>query len=242
MCQRLIMRVSVIVVAAGSGARLGASVAKAFVKVGGVTLLARTLRTVGFVAAIDEIVIAVPAGMESIARDEADSAEVRIPVKIAAGGAARQDSVRIAISFTSAAAELVVIHDAARPFATPQMFQSCIERSAASGAAIVAIPLADTLKRVEGETIHETVPRGGLWQAQTPQAFQRQLLIRAHEQAVREKIAATDDADLVEQIGGSVAIVMGSPLNLKITTADDLRIAESIAAWRGPVSRLSQQR
>jgi 2-C-methyl-D-erythritol 4-phosphate cytidylyltransferase len=226
------MRVSAIVVAAGSGARLGASIPKAFVKVRGATLLARTLRTIGSVASIDEIVITVPAGMEQAAREEANAAGVSIPVKIVVGGAARQDSVRIALSYSSATAELFVIHDAARPFATPQMFESCIERAGAIGAAIVAIPLADTLKRVEQETIAATVSRAGLWQAQTPQAFRRQLLIGAHERAVREKSITTDDADLVEQIGGTVAIVAGSPLNLKITTAEDLSLAEAIVAMR----------
>jgi 2-C-methyl-D-erythritol 4-phosphate cytidylyltransferase len=228
------MRVSAIVVAAGSGARLGASIPKAFVMIGGITLLARTLRTIGSVASIDEVVITVPAGMEPKAREEANAAGVSIPVKIVVGGAERQDSVRIALSFSSATAELVVIHDAARPFATPLMFESCIERAGAIGAAIVAIPLADTLKRVEQETIAATVSRAGLWQAQTPQAFRRQLLIEAHERAALEKITATDDADLVEQIGGRVVIVEGSPLNLKITTPEDLSLAEAIAASRFP--------
>jgi len=229
------MRVSAIVVAAGSGARLGANVPKAFVKIGGITLLARTLLTIGSVASIDEIVVAVPTGMESEARAEAKVAEAEIPVKIVAGGAERQDSVRRALSFTSAAAELVVIHDAARPFATLAMFEACLEQAYRIGAAIVAIPLADTLKRVDQEMIAATVSRIGLWQAQTPQAFQRQLLIRAHEAAVRRKTAATDDADLVERIGAPVAIVSGSALNLKITTADDLSLAEAIAAARALV-------
>ncbi len=228
------MRVSAIVVAAGSGARLGANVPKAFVKIGGITLLARTLLTIGSVASIDEIVIAVPTGMESEAR-AAIVAETEIPVKIVAGGAERQDSVRFALSFTSAAAELVVIHDAARPFATLAMFEACLEQAYRIGAAIVAIPLADTLKRVDQEMIVATVSRIGLWQAQTPQAFQRQLLIRAHDAAVRRKTAATDDADLVERIGAPVAIVSGSALNLKITTADDLSLAEAIAAARALV-------
>jgi 2-C-methyl-D-erythritol 4-phosphate cytidylyltransferase len=234
LCQQLIMRVSAIVVAAGSGARLGASVPKAFVRVGGITLLARTLRTLGSFAAIDEIVITVPAGMESSARAEADTVGISVPLKTVVGGAERQDSVRIALGLTSAAAELILIHDAARPFATVTMFESCLARAAAVGAAIVAIPLGDTLKRVDQEEIRETVPRAGLWQAQTPQAFRRRLLIRAHEAAVRQKITATDDADLVERIGAPVAVVSGSPLNLKITTANDLSLAEAIAASRFP--------
>ncbi len=228
------MRVSVIVVAAGSGQRLGADVPKAFVQLGGVTLLARSLRIVAEVASASEVVITVPAGMEDAAREEVKRTGLTLPVKIIAGGAERQDSVRVALSFTSAESELVVIHDAARPFATPAMFQASLDEATRVGGAIVAIPLADTLKRVDQERITETVPRAGLWQAQTPQAFQRPLLIDVHERAVRKRMVATDDADLVERMGGTVAVVNGSPLNLKITTADDLSLGEAIVASRSP--------
>ena len=223
-------RVSVIIVAAGSGNRLGADVPKAFVPLGGATLLARSLRIVAEVPSASEVVVTVPAGMEAAAREEVKRVGLALPVKIVAGGAERQDSVRIALSFTSAESELVAIHDAARPFANPAMFQASLEEAVRVGGAIVAVPLADTLKRVDQQKIIETIPRAGLWQAQTPQAFRRRLLIDAHEKALREGLIATDDADLVERMGGTVAIVNGSPLNLKITTAEDLRLAEAIAA------------
>ena len=226
------MRVSVIVVAAGSGQRLGASAPKAFVKLGGRTLLAHALGIIARFGLADEVVVTVPPGMEAAAREEADRVGLVIPIKIIAGGAERQDSVRIALGFTSAAAELVVIHDAARPFATVGMFQSCLDGAASVGAAIVAIPLADTLKRVDHHQIKETVPRANLWQAQTPQAFRRDLIIRAHEWAVQNQVVATDDADLVERSGGAVTVVIGSPLNLKITKAEDLSLAEAILASR----------
>ncbi|HVN90950.1 MAG TPA: 2-C-methyl-D-erythritol 4-phosphate cytidylyltransferase [Candidatus Binataceae bacterium] len=226
------MRVSVIIVSAGSGSRLGADVPKAFVQLGGMTLLARSLRIVAEVASASEVVITVPTGMEAAAREEVNRVGLALPVKIIAGGAERQDSVRIALTFTSAEAELVVIHDAARPFATPAMFRASLDEAARVGGAIVALPLADTLKRVDQERITETVPRARLWLAQTPQAFQRRLLIEAHERAVRERMIATDDADLIERTGGTVSVVNGSPLNLKITTADDLRLAEAIVRSR----------
>jgi 2-C-methyl-D-erythritol 4-phosphate cytidylyltransferase len=155
-------------------------------------------------------------------------------VKITPGGAERQDSVRIALGLTSAEAELVIVHDAARPFATPAMFAAALAAAARVGGAIVATPVADTLKRVghEGEIV-ATVARANLWQAQTPQAFRRDLLVRAHERAVidrADRIPATDDADLVERLGATVAVVDGSTLNFKITTAADLRLAELVAA------------
>jgi 2-C-methyl-D-erythritol 4-phosphate cytidylyltransferase len=228
------MRASAIIVAAGSGTRLGFQEPKAFVQIAGATLLAYSLRTLKSVADVSETVIAIPSGMEQSARIEVREAGLEIPVKITPGGTERQDSVRIALSLISAEAELVIIHDAARPFATAAMFNKCLNEAARSGGAIAAIPLADTLKRVVGRKINATVPRAELWQAQTPQAFQRETLMRAHEFAMRERFTATDDADLVERMGVPVAVVEGSALNFKITTPDDLRMAEAIAQSLSP--------
>jgi 2-C-methyl-D-erythritol 4-phosphate cytidylyltransferase len=223
------MRASAIIVAAGSGNRLGLGTSKAFVRIGSTTVMAFTLRTMRTINAIEEVVITVPAGMEPAARAEVTAAALEVPVKITAGGVARQDSVRIALALTSAEAELIVVHDAARPFATAAIFESCLQAAARGDGAIVAIPLADTLKRVEGHAISATVARAGLWQAQTPQCFRRAVLIEAHERALRDHLAATDDANLVERLGAMVEVVEGSPLNLKITTPDDLRLAAAIA-------------
>jgi len=223
------MKASALIVAAGSGNRLGLATPKAFVRVAGMTLLARALRTLRSIDAIEEAVLAVPPGMETSGRAEVNAAGLEIPVKITSGGAERQDSVRIALAFTSAEAEIVVVHDAARPFATPAMYSECIATAARVGAAIAAIPVADTLKRVDGRSIQSTLTRSGLWQAQTPQAFNRALLIEAHARASRDGTLATDDSDLVERLGARVEVVEGSPLNLKITTPDDLAIAESIS-------------
>jgi len=179
--------------------------------------------------------------MESQARAQVRTAGLEFPVKLTAGGAERQDSVRIALGLTSAEAELVVVHDAARPFATPAMFAAALDAAARSGGAIAATPLADTLKRVDpvlgsgfaqDRAITATVARANLWLAQTPQAFRRTLLIRAHERALNDHLIATDDADLVEQIGGRVEVVDSSTLNFKITTAEDLRLAELVVAAR----------
>jgi 2-C-methyl-D-erythritol 4-phosphate cytidylyltransferase len=236
------MKASAIIVAAGSGTRLGFDVPKAFVELGGHSMLSYSLRTIAAVAAIEEAVIALPAGMESRARADIKDAGLEIPVKLTQGGAERQDSVRIALELTSAEAELVVVHDAARPFATPTMFEAALTAAARTGGAIVATPLADTLKRIDlddadddddgtgdrarARIIVATVARAGLWQAQTPQAFRRDLLIRAHQRAVLEVIAATDDAHLVELLEAKVEVVEGSALNFKITTAADLHLAE----------------
>ncbi len=224
------MKASVIIVAAGSGSRLGFGEPKAFVRLRGRTMLSYSLRSIARVSDLHEAVIAVPAGTESAVRDECSRAGLAIPVKITPGGAERQDSVRIALALTSAESEVVAVHDAARPFADPALFQRCIEAAARAGGAIAAVPLADTLKRVSNGSIGATIARAGLYQAQTPQAFRRELLVAAHQRAVRDRIAATDDADLVEQIGATVEIVEASAINLKVTTRADLAIAEAIAS------------
>ncbi|HYA35127.1 MAG TPA: 2-C-methyl-D-erythritol 4-phosphate cytidylyltransferase [Candidatus Binataceae bacterium] len=230
------MKASAIIVAAGSGSRLGLASPKAFVTVGGCRLLHYSLATIARVPSISEAVVTVPEGMEREARDVAREVRCDLPLKVTAGGVERQDSVRIALSLTSAESDLVIVHDAARPFATATLFESCLKAAAHSGGAIAAIPVADTLKRVDQGAIISTVARAGLYQAQTPQAFRRPILLAAHERALRDRIAATDDADLVEQMGERVEIVEASGWNLKITTRADLELAEAIVA-AGLVSR-----
>jgi 2-C-methyl-D-erythritol 4-phosphate cytidylyltransferase len=226
------LKASAIIVAAGSGVRLGSDVPKAFVKLAGRTMLSYSLATIRQVTSIVEVVIAVPAGFENVARAEVAAAGLDIPVKITPGGIERQDSVRIALDLTSAESDLVIVHDAARPLATPALFEACLIAASRAGGAIAAIPVSDTLKRVAGRAITATVVRAGLWQAQTPQAFRRDLLVAAHQRALSEKIAATDDADLVERTAARVEVVECTTANIKITTPSDLAIVEAILAAR----------
>lgn len=226
------MKTSAIIVAAGGGVRLGAIEPKAFVRIAGRTMLSYSLRAISQVAAISEIVIAIPPGFEAAARAEVTAAGIQLPVKITAGGAQRQDSVRIALELTSAESEIVIVHDAARPLATASIFAACIDRASRRGAAIAATPVTDTLKRVADSAVVATVPRAGLWQAQTPQAFRRELLVSAHQRALTEQIVATDDADLVERIGAQVEVVECPAANLKVTTRDDLAIAHALLSAR----------
>jgi 2-C-methyl-D-erythritol 4-phosphate cytidylyltransferase len=225
---------SAIIVAAGTGVRLGSGVPKAFVKLGGRAMLSYSLGAVAQVGSIREVVITVPEGFQSAARAEAAAAGLGVPVKITPGGIERQDSVRIALALTSSESELVIVHDAARPLATPAIFEACLSAAARAGGAIAAIPVADTLKRVDDgdNAIAATVARTGLWQAQTPQAFRRDLLVEAHRRGFGRRVVATDDADLVERTGVRVEVVEGSTANIKITTPSDLAIVEAIIAAR----------
>jgi 2-C-methyl-D-erythritol 4-phosphate cytidylyltransferase len=153
--------------------------------------------------------------------------------QIVAGGAERQDSVRLGLAEVGTDAEIVLVHDAVRPFLTAGMVAQVAEAAAKHGAAIVAIPMRDTVKRVGPDgLIDETVDRKLLWLAQTPQAFKRTLLEDAHARALKSGFRATDDAQLVEQLGHRVAIVEGSTDNIKVTRPEDLAMGESILAAR----------
>ncbi len=141
------------------------------------------------------------------------------------GGAERADSVEAALARVKPQADFVCVHDAARPCLTDAWIDAIFAAAERSGAAIFALPVAGTLKRVGADRqIEETVSRERLWEAQTPQVFRRQLLLDAYAQ--RGGFAATDDAQLVERLGQSVVVVPGSPLNMKITTKEDQRLAE----------------
>ncbi|HEY2106847.1 MAG TPA: 2-C-methyl-D-erythritol 4-phosphate cytidylyltransferase [Candidatus Binataceae bacterium] len=222
------MKVTAIIVAAGSGTRLGDSEPKAFVDLGGQPLLYYSLRTLSKVAPVAEVIVAIPPGKEPQARDAAQHAGLRVPLKLTAGGAERQESVAIALSLANPESGIVVVHDAARPFASAALFAACIEAAARSGGAIAAIAVADTLKEAAQSVIIATRPRHGLFAAQTPQAFRQELLTAAHRQSAAQPQPATDDAYLVERLGTKVEIVTGSALNFKITTPEDLRMARAL--------------
>jgi 2-C-methyl-D-erythritol 4-phosphate cytidylyltransferase len=150
------------------------------------------------------------------------------------GGKERFDSVANALARIPELVEFVAVHDAVRPLATPALVDAVFRESFKTGAAMLAIPVADTLKRVDPVTNHvtETVSRSGLWQAQTPQVFRRDWLAEAYASRGSFPGAITDDAQLLEAAGHAVAVVPGSPFNFKITTQDDLQLADAIVKQR----------
>lgn len=157
-------------------------------------------------------------------------------VEIVPGGKQRADSVRNALARVKPDIDFVAVHDAARPLVVKQWIDKVFAAAEQSGAAIPATPISSTIKRVENGRIVETVPRDNLWAAQTPQVFQRQLLLEAY--ARWDGSEATDEANLVERIGHPVTIVEGSPLNLKITTQEDFKMAESLLGALPPEKTL----
>ena len=144
-------------------------------------------------------------------------------IEVVEGGAQRFDSVAAALAKVKPDVDFVAVHDAARPCIANEWIDNVFSVAEKTGAAMLATPIAGTIKRVENGVVKETVPRTNLWEAQTPQVFRRDLLVEAYGQ--RGDQPATDDAQLVERIGKPVTIVEGSPINMKITTKDDLRLA-----------------
>ncbi|CAM3345877.1 2-C-methyl-D-erythritol 4-phosphate cytidylyltransferase [Deinococcus saxicola] len=202
--------------AAGGGTRLGLG-HKAFVEVGGLSLLARSVAALA--PHVDEVLVALPDGMELPSG---------LNARAIVGAETRQDSVRRLLRAT--VADTVLIHDAARPFLPADIIYALLEAVAETGAATVALPVADTLVGAgEGELWGAAVSRDGLWAVQTPQGFRRELLLRAHEQAALDGHAATDDAGLVARQGGQVRLVRGDARLFKVTTPGDLALAQALA-------------
>jgi 2-C-methyl-D-erythritol 4-phosphate cytidylyltransferase/2-C-methyl-D-erythritol 2,4-cyclodiphosphate synthase len=224
-------KVAGIVAAGGSGVRAG--VAKQWLALGGETVLRRAARALAGCPAVDALVAVVPPGEE--ARGQAELAGLGKPARAVAGGAARADSVRNGLAAAEGHA-VVLVHDAARPFATPDLVLRVAEAAARDGAALAALPVTDTVKRAAdgGAQVAETLDRRTLWLAQTPQGFRRDLLLRAYAAAGDAASSATDECSLVEAMGAPVTLVPGEPGNFKITGPADL--ARARAAVEAPVA------
>ena len=221
---------ALVIPAAGLGTRMGQR--KALMALDDKPIIAHTLER--FVPLANRFVAVVLV----VHPDDAEGVESAIEglrgqfasVVVVPGGARRQDSVRAGLEATPAAAELVAIHDAARPFVSARTVVAALEAAAEVGAAIVATPMKPTVKRVEDGLVVATLDREKLWCAQTPQVFRRELLLAAWEAAERDGLEVTDDAQLLEHIGHPVGIVPGSDVNLKLTTPEDLALARAMLA------------
>ena len=223
-----------LVPAAGRGLRMGGPTPKQFLSLGGEPLIVQSLRTLQGAPVIDQIVLAVPpADIEYCEMEIVSRHRFTKVTRVVAGGAERQDSVRRALTQVRSDTEIVLIHDAVRPFVTLRMVAEVVAAARKWGAAIIALPMRDTVKQVRTDgMIERTVDRAPLWLAQTPQAFRRDWIETAHRKAHAEGIRATDDAFLVEWLGHSVAVVEGSGENIKVTRPEDLIIGEAILASR----------
>ena len=213
---------------------MGGAVPKQFLALGGEPLVVHSLRVLQRSPVIDHIILAVPqADLDYCLNDLAVRYGFSKITKVVAGGKERQDSVRHALEHVSEDMEIVVVHDAVRPFLTEQMVAEVVEAARRGGGAIIALPMRDTVKQVGTEhRIERTVDRRPLWLAQTPQAFRRDLLLHVHRKAHAEGVHATDDAFLFEWAGHPVVVVEGSGENIKVTRPEDMVIGEAILASR----------
>ena len=226
-----------LVMAAGHGRRLGATVPKTFLPLGGAALFLWSLRAFEAAEEISATLLVVPDGYGEQARELCREAGTAKLGQVLTGGSTRPESVYRGLqALASDPPEIVVIHDAARPFVPPQLIAQSIEACRQTRAAIAAVPAADTLKRVDASgLITATVDRRQLYQAQTPQTFEFDLILLAHRQARQEGWEVTDDAALVERMGQPVAVVPGSPSNFKITTQADWEHAEAMISGAAQV-------
>jgi 2-C-methyl-D-erythritol 4-phosphate cytidylyltransferase len=240
------MKVVVIIPAAGLGTRMApmpvgakdkqkkAPPSKQFTELGGTPILIHTLRKFAAVDAVNEIWIALReneivgfrARLESEAKDV-----LKKSVELVIGGEHRQQSVQNALNQVVAAADdIVLVHDAVRPFVTREIIQEVIDAAGKYGAAVAGLPAVDTVKQVErmaeGALIKATIPRAGIVMAQTPQGFRYSVIKKAFDEASADGFLGTDEASLVERSGHDVAVVMGSPRNIKITAPADMELAE----------------
>jgi len=219
--------VNVILVAGGTGRRFGGTEPKQFQPLGGRPMLVvAASRFLGLANLARVIVVVAP---EVTERAAAMLEPLGLPLRFAAAGRERQHSVASGLAALDPECAIVAVHDAARPLVVLADVEACIVAARTTGAALLATPVPDTVKRAADGRIVATVPRSDLWLAQTPQIFRADILRRAHAAAPAEG-AATDDAALVERLGLPVAIVPGDPRNRKVTTPDDLVWAESVLA------------
>jgi 2-C-methyl-D-erythritol 4-phosphate cytidylyltransferase len=221
--------VGVLIVAAGVGRRVGGGVLKQYREIGGVPMLLRALRPFVSHPKVRHVVVALPA-THAAAPPEWLAALAGEALSFVAGGVERHSSVQKALAALDPACTVVLVHDAARPFVERATIDAVIAAARAGTGAVAAVPLGDTLKEAGRDgLIRRTVPRDELWRAQTPQGFPRDMLQRAHA-AAGPGADATDDAMLVEGLGEPVRVVPDSPANFKVTTAEDLALAEAWAA------------
>jgi 2-C-methyl-D-erythritol 4-phosphate cytidylyltransferase len=230
-------RVVAVVPAAGKGLRMGGAVPKQFLSLGGEPIVVHSLRALQAAACIHDIILAVPsADLDYCRNDLVVRYGFSKVTKVVPGGKERQDSVRLGLEHVPEETEIVLVHDAVRPFVTVAMIEAVVAAARQHGGAIIALPMRDTVKQVGSDhLIQRTVDRQPLWLAQTPQAFRMDWLREAHRKAKVEGVSATDDAFLFEWMGHPVMVVEGSGENIKVTRPEDMVIGEAILASRAAV-------
>ena len=235
------MSVLAIIPAAGTGVRMGGGTPKQFLSLEGIPIFVHTLRKFVASDAIDEIFLALRA--EDMERTQTDVEREHFPklVRLVCGGVTRQETVARALAEAAPTTEVVVVHDAVRPFIELEMIQRVVEAARKDGAAILGIPSVDTVKQVERHTILGTIPRERIVLAQTPQAFRYEIIQEAFARAAADGFNGTDESSLVERLGYTVTVLMGSDRNIKITKPSDLPLARLYIAQEREQNKLKSE-
>ncbi len=221
------MSVCAIIAAGGRGVRMAASINKQFLEIKNKPIIAHTIDKFNQSSLIDDIIIVVPAKWKNFVSDSIVSKYGFTKVsKIVKGGETRQESIFAGLEELEENVTYVLIHDAVRPLINNNVLENVVNKGKEVGAAIVAVRAQDTVKRVEKNKIESTLNREIIWLAQTPQVFQKEIILKAYQKAAKDNISATDDSALVERIGFFVQVVEGCYSNIKITNPSDVKLAE----------------
>lgn len=216
----------VVIPAAGQGKRMNAGKNKLFIELAGTPIIIYTLRVFEADSQCQGIILAINPQEEAIFSEFIDKYGLKKVKKLVPGGAERQQSVFNGLKYADA--DIVLVHDGARPFIHERLIHQLTEAASLHAGAIVAVPVKDTIKKVQDRTVVETMERSSLWAIQTPQAFRVPVLYKAHQVAEDDQFLGTDDASLLERIGEQVVIIKGDYDNIKLTTQEDLYFADAI--------------
>ncbi|MFH1263521.1 MAG: 2-C-methyl-D-erythritol 4-phosphate cytidylyltransferase [Pseudomonadota bacterium] len=223
------MKATAIITAGGIGTRILSPVPKQFIPIAGLPLIIHTLRAFDQAQTIDHVIVVLPeTESDRLNQHELKRYEIQKVTAVVFGGETRQVSVGNGLEAIRWGAKYVAIHDAARCLVTPELVDRTVAACNGWDGAIAALPVRDTIKLVEGETILKTEPREKLWAMQTPQVFRFPFILDAYRNAKATGLVATDDAAVAEKAGGKIRVIEGSSRNLKITFEEDLRLAETI--------------
>ncbi len=218
-----------IIAAAGAGTRMASDRPKQFLLLAGTPVIIHTLKVFEQCESINEVILVLPAAESAGFLSLAAKFGLRKVGRVVPGGVTRADSVKRGLmAIRAATAEIVAVHDGVRPFVTAEEIDAVVAAAKADGAAILVAPVTDTIKQIGDGRIERTLDRGGLRRALTPQCFRYDVLLQAYQAADVTDPSVTDESVLVEKLGIPVSIIEGSPRNIKVTTAEDLVIAEAI--------------
>jgi len=221
------MKVGAIIAAAGFGRRMKADRPKQLLALNGIPIIIHTIRKFDISRVIDYIIVTAPRESVIEVSELIKSAEFQKPVIVVQGGERRQDSIASGLNHLQPGTDIVAVHDGVRPFVSTDDIENAVLQAERTGAAVLAVPIVDTVKQVEKDVIESTLTREHLVLAQTPQVFRTEILKQAFDCATKDEYYGTDESSLVERLGHPVAIVRGSERNIKITRPSDLSLARA---------------